>query len=150
MAEVFGPADVRPLVKADLTDSQIAVRLGMRRRTVTTIREALELAQPRERGETLGRRFARQTVSVPGGHLLWRGPRTQDLTPVLSHRGKNLTARRVAYSLERGHLAVGLVLSTCVYRWCVAGGHLADGLDRCSTVDIAAQLDAAAASLGAN
>jgi hypothetical protein len=150
MANVFGPADVRTLVKADLTDRQVAARLEMTVRTVAAIREALGLAQPRVTGETLGRQFARNTFSVPGGHLLWRGARTQDLTPVFTHRGKNRTARRVAYTLERGHPAVGLVLPTCVYRWCVAGGHLADGLDRSQTADVAAQLDAAAASLGAN
>ncbi|MFJ8606297.1 hypothetical protein ACIRH0_03785 [Streptomyces sp. NPDC093675] len=83
--------------------------------------------------------FDRGSLELEGGHRLWTGERTRDCSPVLSHRGRMLDVRDVAYVIEHGRSPKGRAQSSCEHRWCVAPGH---------QEDIAAQLDAASALLG--
>jgi len=95
-------------------------------------------------------KFTRDTVVLDGGHMVWTGERTQDLAPVLSHRGRKLSVRKVAYGLEHGRPPAGNSKSGCEYGWCVAPSHQADAVDRDRERSVAGQLDDAAALLGAN
>lgn len=145
-------ADIVPLLKTGLSDSEIGRRLFLNRHAVAVVRHDLHLppAKPVGGPEPLETKFIRHTRSAPGGHLQWIGPRTQDLVPVLSHGPRRLTARRVAYVLEHGREPVGRVRPTCGFHWCVAPGDQADRIDLDLQRSQARQLDAASALLGAN
>ncbi len=148
----FQLADIRPLLQAGLTDSEIGRRLFHHPTAIGLVREALEVPPARRTNgvESVPRKFARHTQSREGGHLQWVGPRSQDLTPVLHHGSARLLVRWIAYQLEHGHRPVGAVQPDCEYGWCVAPAHLVDQADRDRALFLAPQLDAAADLLGAN
>ncbi|MET7746789.1 hypothetical protein [Streptomyces sp. NPDC005385] len=147
----FRMDDIVPLLQAGLSDSEIGRRLFHHRTSIALVREALRFPPARlgPAVEPLSVKFVRHTKSVEGGHLQWVGPRTQDLVPVLSHgTARRLTARQVAYRMERGRKPSGIVKSACVHPWCVAPAHQADEVDRDRERCQAPQLDAASALLG--
>ncbi|MCX5601569.1 hypothetical protein OOK29_25805 [Streptomyces phaeochromogenes] len=144
--------DVRRLLDAGMNDTQIARRLRMERETAGRVRRELGYA-PARRGptaQTIALKFTESTVELPGGHMVWTGSRTQDCAPVLSHCGRKLSVRRVAFQIEHGTLPGGPVKAGCEHVWCVAPGHQEDTAGRELARDVPRQLDAAAALLGAN
>ncbi|MDT0377311.1 hypothetical protein RM572_00785 [Streptomyces sp. DSM 42041] len=121
--------DVIRLFNAGCTNTEIASRLHMDRSTVGRLRRDLgypPAPRPRPRPRSLGEVFTAGTTSLPGGHVLWTGHRTEDGTPVLKHQGRHHTVRRVAWFLEHGWWPKGRVTAGCEHRWCVTGHHQRD------------------------
>ncbi|MCI3277568.1 hypothetical protein [Streptomyces cylindrosporus] len=137
-------ADMRRLIEAGVTGTQIGARGRISRGTAARAWAHIEQLSVPEK-------FTLNTVVLDGGHMVWTGERDQGLAPVLTHRGRKLSVRKIAYGIEHGHPPVGSTKSACEYAWCVAPEHQADAaLDSDNARSFAAQLDAAAERLGAN
>ncbi|MDT0435682.1 MULTISPECIES: hypothetical protein [Streptomyces] len=111
------------------TNEEIARQLHVGTATAARIRaeHAYPPARPRL---TPQEKFTRDTVLLPGGHMVWTGERTQDCAPVITYRGQKLSVRPIAYAMENGRPPVGNVKSACAYPWCVAPECQADAEDR--------------------
>lgn len=144
--------DVRRLLEAGLDDAQIARRLHIPLGRAAQARAVLGFppAPAPEAWASVQEKFTLYTVLLDGGHMVWTGERTQGLAPILSHRGRKLSVRKVAYRIEHGRPPAGHAKSGCVHFWCVAPAHQADAFDRSRERDTAAHLDAAAALLEAS
>ncbi|WP_225811277.1 WhiB family transcriptional regulator [Streptomyces spinosus] len=76
--------------------------------------------------ETLRDVWEKHTHDLPGGHIGWSGP-----TGSFSFRGIPTTPKQLAFLLDRGHKAVGIVRRTCDLVECVNPRHMLDNEERC-------------------
>ncbi|MCM1977170.1 hypothetical protein [Streptomyces sp. G1] len=128
--------DIAELLKAgELTQIEIARRLGVDRATVRKTRKALGMPAPR-----LGQRPTHGSLEEafrahiePGedGHVWWTGyrERRSGLAIVL-HRKERVPVPKLAFRLHYGRDAVGRITHACGERTCHAGAHLADDIIR--------------------
>ncbi|MFI1535488.1 hypothetical protein [Streptomyces anandii] len=146
----YKEADIRRLLDAGMNNTQIARRLRVTRDTAARVRKTLGYPPGRARHRVLNleEKFVRDSIRLDNGHVVWTGQRTQDCAPVLTHRGRKLSARKVAFRIEHGRDPVGNAKSSCEYGWCVAPEHQQDAEDRAAQRAMPAQLDAAGALLG--
>lgn len=68
-----------------------------------------------------------RTHTLPGGHIGWTGDNAS-----FSHRGHTYTPKQLAFLLDRGHKAKGIVrrIPECAVVECVSPRHLADNAER--------------------
>ena len=79
-----------------------------------------------------------RTYPLPGGHIGWRGD-----SGSFSVKGHVYTPKRLAFLLDRGHKATGVVRRTCEVVECVHPQHLADSSERYQRQQAAAEAGAA-------
>lgn len=108
---------------------------------LATVRMAVEQALHAERNpvETLRDLWEKYTRPLPGGHIGWTGPAGS-----FSFRGLPVTPKQLAFMLDRGHKAVGIIRRApeCPVLDCVNPRHILDGPER--TLRKRAEADAAA------
>ena len=125
--------DVRELLLAGHTDSEIVRRLGVDRSTPARARAFLGLPKrkpgprPAATAEDL---FWRRVKPTAGDHMEWTGYRNASGAPSLRHGGRNLSAYRLAYRMATGREPDGYALPSCGREGCVKPGHHADHADR--------------------
>ncbi|MEU2120035.1 hypothetical protein ABZ567_31360 [Streptomyces sp. NPDC016459] len=79
----------------------------------------------------LAERFAARTRLLDGGHMEWTGPlKGGRSTPLMYDRGRDVTARAVAFRIATGRAPVGYVRAECDHPGCVAPEHMADAPTR--------------------
>lgn len=122
-------ADVAELLRAGLSDHEVAARLHVCERTASAARTALGLplhkSGPRSASSPQDS-FRQRTRPVPGGHLEWTGYRTNCGTPFFRWMKQGYTAGRIAFVMQHGREPVGKALPGCGYPQCVAPDHMQD------------------------
>ncbi|MEV6105740.1 helix-turn-helix domain-containing protein [Streptomyces sp. NPDC051940] len=125
--------DIAALLHQGLSDRAIATRLGCARPTAARTRRALGLppvplgVPPRT--PTVEDAFRLHTEDAGDGHMRWTSYSCRG-TPVLHYRGRQYTARRIAYRIRTGHAPEGQVTAGCDMPGCVAPAHVEDRRDR--------------------
>lgn len=108
---------------------------------LATVRLAVDQALHAERNpvETLRDLWGKYTRPLPGGHIGWTGPAGS-----FSFRGLPVTPKQLAFQLDRGHKAVGIIRRApeCPVLECVNPRHILDAPER--TLRKRAEADAAA------
>lgn len=111
-----------------------------------TVRKAVNQALQPELNpvETLRDVWEKNTHTLPGGHIGWSGP-----VGSFSFRGIPTTPKQLAFLLDRGHKASGIVRRTCEVVECVNPRHMLDNEERVQQKVAAdqARLEALAAEL---
>lgn len=124
--------DVRELLHAGLSDTEIARQLGIDKSTSARARAALGLPKPK-RGKrpaaTPEDLFWKRVKPSRGGHMEWTGY-AHGGTPSLRHGGQLHTAYRLAFRIANGRDPEGYALPACGREHCVKPGHHADRADR--------------------
>jgi hypothetical protein len=92
-----------------------------------TVRKAVNEALDPELNptETLRDVWEKHTRTLPGGHIGWSGP-----SGSFSFRGFPTTPKQLAFLLDRGHKADGIVRRTCEVVECVNPRHMLDNEER--------------------
>jgi hypothetical protein len=85
-----------------------------------------------------------RTYPLPGGHIGWQGD-----SGSFSFRGHVLTPKQLAFLVDRGHKAVGIVRRTCAVVECVNPRHIADNQERYQQKKAAEEAAARAALVAA-
>lgn len=142
-------AEILQCLAAGLSNRAITERLNVGAATVAELRAKHRFPAARP-ALTVQQKFVLYTRETDGGHMVWIGERAQDCTPILSHRGRKLSVRPVAFEIEHGRRPTGYVKPACWHPWCVAPACQSDAADRALSREIPGQLDAAAALLGEN
>lgn len=75
--------------------------------------------------ETLRDVWEKHTHTLPGGHIGWSGP-----SGSFNFRGIATTPKQLAFLLDRGHKASGIVRRTCELVECVNPRHMQDSDER--------------------
>ncbi|WP_405561889.1 hypothetical protein [Streptomyces sp. NBC_01180] len=126
------------LLRQGASNHAAARELGIDRTTAAAHRRKLGIGPatppPRQTPLTVEERWAKYTRPVEGGHVEWTGRRTtSSQTPVMTHQGKAVTARPVAFRMRTGRDPVGYVTAECDYPGCVAPGCVDDEPGRTRT-----------------
>jgi hypothetical protein len=123
-------ADVAALLRAGLSDREIARQLKVDAKTVGRNREHLRIAKsrpgrrPAAGPQELFRKRTRPTET--GGHLEWTGHRNSSGVPAFRWAGHLVTATRIAFIARYEREPVGYVRATCGHPGCVAPDHVED------------------------
>lgn len=95
-----------------------------------TVRTAVDNALRPELNptETLRDLWDQYTHTLPGGHIGWHGP----VGGSFSFRGRAITPKQLAFQIDRGHKAVGILRRApeCPVMECVNPRHLLDNQER--------------------
>lgn len=119
-------ADIIALLQEGRSNKYIARTLHTRPMRVARLRTELDLPPVKPVSAlTIEQKWTTSTRQVPGGHVVWTGS-VRGCTANLIHRGRNYSARRVAFELGQGRPPVGRVLPGCGHPWCVAPDHATD------------------------
>jgi hypothetical protein len=118
--------EVEALLRAGLSDKQIARQLHTNPKRVARIRAGLGLAAFENRQVSFEERWAANTEPVAGGHIRWTGRLRDGSTPAVLHEGRDASPRRIAFERLHGRAAVGRVLPGCGFGPCVRPAHLED------------------------
>ncbi|PWI16062.1 hypothetical protein DI272_19220 [Streptomyces sp. Act143] len=114
----------RLLKSGPISDNAVIEQLHCGKKTVAQVRRDLGLPRYRPPARTWGREdYERLSVPLRGGHRRWRGRFDAYGIP---YANRSMTAYRLAFRVHHGREPVGRVQSTCTYKRCVAGEHLAD------------------------
>ncbi|MFF6829594.1 helix-turn-helix domain-containing protein [Streptomyces longwoodensis] len=125
-------ADIAELLRAGLSQTQIAKQLHCAPVTVQRTREALRIPSPGQgRSASYPTTFEqalreRTRPSNDGQHLLWTGWTNSAGAPLVSVGKRKRSAYQVAFELHHGREAVGRVTPGCGIQGCVRGDHLDD------------------------
>lgn len=118
--------EVEALLRAGLSDKQIARRLHTNPKRIARIRAEIGLAAFENRQVSFEERWAANTEPVAGGHIRWTGRLRDGSTPAVLHEGRDASPRRIAFERLHGRTAVGPVLPGCGFGPCVQPAHLED------------------------
>jgi hypothetical protein len=125
-----GPAgvpdtEIIALLREGYSDRYIARTLHADPKRASQLRAKFDLPPARRSVLTLEQAWTARTRPADDGHLLWAGAVVHG-TPVIRHRGRMHTARRIAFRIEHGREPVGLVRPGCGRDDCVAPAHVED------------------------
>ncbi|GGS81751.1 hypothetical protein [Streptomyces griseoviridis] len=124
---------IEVLLRQGVAHTEIARRLGVNRKTVRKLHDALGLpARRRVRRPSHTSpedAFRAHTRLSTGGHVLWTGYADGAL-PIVCHGTVKTPAPRIAFRLHHGRDPEGRLTRTCDMPGCVAGAHYADRLIR--------------------
>jgi hypothetical protein len=124
-------ADVAELLRAGLTNIEVARRLGCDRHAVGDARRALGIPPVPRQPLSLEEKWRACTEPVEGGHLRWTGPRQKRSgSPVMRYREKPVSPAAVAFRIRTGRDPVGYCFAECGYPHCVAPEHVDDAATR--------------------
>ena len=118
--------EVTALLRAGLSDKQIARRLHTNPKRIARLRTELGVPAFANRRVSFEERWAANTEPVDGGHIRWTGRLRDGSTPAVLHEGRDASPRRIAFERLHGRAAVGRVLSGCGFGPCVRPEHLED------------------------
>jgi hypothetical protein len=122
-------AQIRRLLEAGLSDTDVARRSGADRHAVTGVRARAGIApyeKPLEFATADAKRRA-HLRPVEGGHVEWTGERSTGVgTPLLKWQGRSLSPAAMAFEERTGRAPVGMVFAECGFRQCVAPEHVDD------------------------
>ncbi|MFD7994516.1 hypothetical protein [Streptomyces mexicanus] len=122
------------LYRAGTTDAEAARIVGISKTTAGAWRRRLDIGpapkqpSPLRSPLTLTEKWHTLARTVEGGHAEWTGRHRADTgTRVLTHHGREHTARSVAFRIANGRDPIGYVRAECdAPEWCVAPDHMAD------------------------
>ncbi|MGE9695943.1 hypothetical protein [Streptomyces sp. CH6] len=129
---------IRAALLAGRSNAEIARSFKVHPGTVARRRAALGLPtaslspSPLRNPLTLAEAWQRHVEDDGDGHLVWTGIRVPSRpgaaggTPILTYRGREHSARAVAFQVRTGRAPVGSVLAECGRRECVAPAHVED------------------------
>jgi len=121
---------VRILEQHEVSDAELAYRLGCKRDLVARARSSLGQAPmplPPMDVLTPETRVMISAVLTAGGHRRWIGRRSSDGVPLLD---AHTTVGRVAFRMAHGREPEGIVRVSCPIKHCCEGSHLTDRLMR--------------------
>ncbi|MGW9385374.1 helix-turn-helix domain-containing protein [Streptomyces globisporus] len=130
-------AQIIEQLESGATDRAVAAACGIDRGTAARYRRGLSIppaprpAPPNRSTLTVEEKW--RTFVTPAderGHMTWTGRLASGTTPVMTHAGRTITARPVAYRMHTGRDPVGYVRPGCGQPNCVAPEHLEDEQDR--------------------
>jgi hypothetical protein len=120
-------ADVAELLRAGLSNAEIARRLHCDRHAVGDTRRALGLANVPMQPLSLEEKWRACTEPVEGGHLRWTGPRKNATgSPTMRYREKSISPAAIAFRIRTGREPQGYCYAECGYPHCVASAHADD------------------------
>lgn len=125
--------DIRALLEAGHSNTEIARQLGVDRGTAARARALLDMPKLKtgvKAAATPEDLFRQRVKPTRDGHLTWTGSRSTGGTPSLRHGGRNLSAYRIAFRIANGREPEGYALPSCGREHCVKPGHHADRVDR--------------------
>ena len=117
--------EVAELIHEGESDTAIARRLGVHRRTAATVREGLGV-RPYTRVTSVESKLSRFSVPLEGGHTGWTGRTSASGGPLIRHRGTEMSAIAIAFARHHGRPPVGMVKADCGVRHCLTGAHVLD------------------------
>ncbi|MGW3511207.1 hypothetical protein [Streptomyces sp. NPDC000994] len=125
------------MFRADVTDAAAARAIGISKSTAGVWRRRLGIAPsprtaPANRSVlTLEQKWRTYARPVADGHMEWTGRRRGDTgTMVMTHHGREYTARRVAFIVAHGREPEGRVTAECDHPGCVAPACVEDDPSR--------------------
>ena len=121
--------DVAELLDQGLNQQQVADRLGMSPSGVSRARKRLGI-NPHTAPATIEDAWRAKTNPTDDGHLLWTGPRGAKGQLIVTHKGRQHSAQRVAFRIQHGRDPEGVVRITCDRDGCVHPEHTEDTATR--------------------